>query len=126
MAYATVSDYLAHTGTTVPPAGLDRLLTVASNRVDEILIGCIYDTDSQGRPTDTDVKGWLRDATCEQVLYMLDTGDSTGAGGFVQQTVGRISWSQGKGANGETQPRHAPEAIGILHVNGLLPTVPDR
>ena len=121
--YATLQQFLDYTETTVAPPSPSRLLEVASTRVDEMLVGCVYDVDSNGAPVDADVQDALRRAACEQVLYMLELGDTTGAGSFTSQTVGRITWSQGRGANGDDMSKYAPNAVSILHTMGMVPTV---
>lgn len=121
MVYATVSDYLSWTDVASAPLGLSRVLTVASTRVDEMLVGVVYDVDTAGRPTDLDVAELLRNVTCEQALYMLEVGDTTGAGSFTELTVGRVSWQQGAGSSATQPSRFSPEAQSMLHVAGLVP-----
>jgi hypothetical protein len=123
VAYATSDEYLTAVGATVAPTGLDRVLEVASTRVDEMLVGAVYATDDDGAPTDDDVTDVVKRATIEQVVYMLEAGDTTGAGGYSSQSVGRVSWTRGAGTAGAGgSSRFGPEAVAILHVAGLLPT----
>ena len=123
MSYASVQDYLGWADVSSAPAGIGRVLDLASTRVDELLVGVIYDVDSQGRPTDLELADVLRRATCEQALFMLESGDTTGAGAFTQQTVGRVSWTRGQGSSKaqDASQRYAPGAVSILHVEGLTP-----
>lgn len=124
MAYATSSDYLTYTGTSVAPTGVDRLLEVASTRLDEILLGAVYAVDVDGNPTDAEVITLLSRATCEQALYMVTLGDTTGTGAILEQTIGRVSWrtSLSRGASATEGPsRYSPEALAMLHVSGLIP-----
>lgn len=126
MAYASIQDYLDHVEVTTAPAGLGRVLDVASTRVDELLVGAVYPVDVHGNPTDLQTAAVLRRAVCEQALYMLESGDTTGAGVYTQQTVGRVSWTRGNTGTGKTSgtDRYAPEAVSILHVEGLTPVYP--
>lgn len=134
MAYATVGEYLAEVDATVAPTGLARTLDVASRRVDEMLIGAVYDVDTHGVPTDMEVLEALRAATIEQAVWMLDVGDSAGTGAGIgqvtSQTIGRVSWTAG-GSSGSSAvsgagSRFAPEALAVLHTAGLLPVSPYR
>jgi hypothetical protein len=59
---------------TDPPANADLLLRTASRVVDELLIGRVYDVDSDGLPTDTDVAQALQDATVSIALELEATG----------------------------------------------------
>lgn len=121
MVYATTQDYLNYMDATVPPSGLGRVLGVASTRVDELMVGVIYDTDTAGRPKDLETAALLRDATCEQAFYMVEVGDTSGAGSFTELTVGRISWHQGSGKTATQPSRYSPEVVSMLHTAGLDP-----
>lgn len=126
MAYATLSDLTAWLGATPDDtANATRLLTVASRRMDSVLIGAVYDVDDDGLPTDTDVAAVLRDAVCAQVEWWDETGDTsgTGAGGeWSSVSIGKVSLGAGNGVAGTpTGRRYAPEALEILRVAGLLP-----
>lgn len=127
VAYATVDEYLAEVEATVAPTGLGRTLTVASRRVDEMLVGAVYATDSRGMPTDPGVRDVLRAATIEQAVWMTDIGDQNGTGAASQvtsQTIGRVSWTTGSGGGGSQSgpvSRYAPEAWSVLHTAGLVP-----
>ncbi|MCP2261081.1 hypothetical protein LX15_004801 [Streptoalloteichus tenebrarius] len=89
--YATRADLLAYppppTVTVPADPEASRLLTRASEAIDEALVTAIYDTDPVGMPTDPMVRVALRDATCAQVLHILATGDEDGAAGEWDQVV---------------------------------------
>ena len=118
-------DYLDWTGKATAPAGLGRVLEVASIRVDELLVGAVYPVDAVGNPTDLDVKMVLRNATCEQALYMLELGDTSGAkAGMKSMTIGRIQWQRAEPKTGSpgSSEKYAPAVLDMLHVFGLRPT----
>lgn len=78
--YATTTDLVTYTGD-VAPDGADNLLRRASVFLDaELFRLCHYDVDpTTGLPTDTAVAAMMRDATCAQVSWWDELGDSTGA-----------------------------------------------
>lgn len=61
-------------GDTVPAEDAEALLRTASRAVDKLLTGILYDTDSDGLPTDTDVAQALEDATCAIAVEAQATG----------------------------------------------------
>ncbi|WP_242882590.1 hypothetical protein [Actinomadura litoris] len=102
------------------PQGAVRLLRVASQIVDEILIGAVYDTDAFEAPTDPQVAERLREATCAQAAYLLALGDDTGATTQAgSHSTGGVSASRAQAA-----PRWAPQALSVLRAGGLLPIHP--
>lgn len=112
MAYATTGELTAWLpdGLTVP-ADATRLLASASRAVDRMLmvLGAVYDVDTDNLPTDADVIVALRNATCAQASWWIETGDEQGA-------ASRLN-SAGSGAGpywGGSVPRFSPEAIEIL------------
>lgn len=124
MPYATVDDLTTYLAGDTPPAGAGGLLARASEIVDEILIGAIYDTDTDGNPLDPAVAAALRDATCAQAMYLAATGDQTGAlAQFGSASAGAVSFSRMDGTQAPTAytSRFAPAAVGVLRVAGLLP-----
>lgn len=140
MAYATVTDLLnAESSVALPsdPGELNWPLDVASLRVDELLIGAVYDTDPAGAPTAADVVAALKTATIAQALFMVErataeAGGMTGANDDKQSmTIGGMSWARGgAGAAGTAGSgygtRYAPDAVAALRVAGLLPISPRR
>lgn len=118
--YATAADYAAFTGKPAPE-GIDASLARASERIDELLIGAVYDTDDQEMPTDPRERDAITRATCAQAAWMLATGDPYGvAAAFKDISIGSVRLS--RAGSGESAPaRHAPDAGRILHTAGLLP-----
>jgi hypothetical protein len=118
VAYATSSEYTERTGQAAPA---DRVLEVASTTVDAALIGAVYNVDDDGAPTDAAVIAALRDATIEQALYMVESGDTTGAAdGMQSMSIGRVSWTRASGASA-SRKRLCSAASEILHAAGLVP-----
>lgn len=123
VAYATESELEDFLGEEPMPAGSARLLTRASQRVDEVLVGAVYAVDSAGLPTDEVVAAVLAEATLEQAHYMMGVGDDTGAlAGFRSVSVGAVSYTRGSSTDGDqVTPRFADSMLGILQVGGLIP-----
>ncbi|MEU0354969.1 hypothetical protein [Streptomyces cyaneofuscatus] len=116
MPYATVPDLAAWLAPEPAPDNAVRLLTLASQRVDRALLGAYYDRD------DAEVIEVLRQATVQQVHWMLERGDeteaqsdlqsmSTGSRSFTRRTVG-----QGAGQT----PQLAPSVVDLLRTCGLF------
>lgn len=126
--YATLDQLIDYLEPDPPPANAERLLRRASERLDELLVGAVYDVDDNDLPVDDDVADALMRATCAQVQYMADGQDETGGkAAFTSVSVGGVSYSRNVSAGGsalQSLPRHAPQAVGILQVEGLLPVAP--
>jgi hypothetical protein len=123
--YATSEDYAAWTGQPAPD-GVERLLTRASEDIDDALLTSVYCTDDAGVSTEADVREALRDATCAQVEYQQETGDTgTGAAGkWDSVSLGPVSLSGRKDtASGPADLDLAPRAHRALRRAGLLPGV---
>lgn len=129
--YATAADYLAYCNGVIT----DTLLKQASLRVDELIIGAVYETDSNDQPTDPDIIDALREATCAMAQWMNEQGDTTGTGGSSSGTlksasIGSASWSYGDSPTTGRQLTTssgllvAPVAVSVLRVAGLLPAAP--
>jgi hypothetical protein len=121
--YATSADYTDWSGQAAP-TDIDRLLARASEDIDDALLTALYCTDSDGMPTEVDVIDALRDATCAQVEYQQETGDTgTGAAGrWDSVSLGPVSLSGRKDAS--TGPQGvdlAPRAGRALRRAGLIP-----
>ncbi len=67
MLYATQTDLEAWYGTDTAPVTPDRVFARASRLVRRATINDLYATDSNGLPTDTDVRNAFRDAVCSQI-----------------------------------------------------------
>lgn len=127
--YALTSDY-ATAGMEAPATGVNlrRVLRVASQRVDEMLHGAIYTTDTVTLlPTDAAVTSALRDATVLQAAYQIEIGDEYGLGSEQYQNVaiGGVSLSRGSGSAGTATPgRWSAEAFEVLRAAGLTGNAP--
>lgn len=124
--YATSSDYQTYTGQT-PSADTDRLLLRASEFLDsQVLRACWYVVDNAGLPTDTVVAAAFRDATCAQVEWWGELGDSTGAAGAGWGSVEIGSVKLGRSVtsvSGNDSPARqlAPKAWDALRSPDLTP-----
>ncbi|MEU0039955.1 hypothetical protein [Streptomyces sp. NPDC006333] len=123
--YATSADYTEWSGQAAP-TGAERLLTQASRDIDDALLTAYYCTDADGMPTDPDIVEALREATCAQVEYQQETGDTgTGAAGrWDSVSLGPVALSGRKDA--PTGPQGldlAPRADRALRRAGLTPGV---
>ena len=112
MAYATIGELTARLpdGLTAPTgAEASRLLDEASAHIDTLLISATYDVDTDGDPTDAAIITALRDATCAQAAWWIETGDEQGAAAAMH--------SAGSGGGpywGGSIPRSAPKALDVL------------
>jgi hypothetical protein len=125
-AYATDGDFVAYTGQE-PPADINRRLQRASDLIDERLIGAFYATDGNGNPTDANMIAALKNATCAQVEYWIETGDELGTSEqFEILQIGSVVLNRGgkSAATKSRTPPLAPRAIGELRRGGLWPVQP--
>lgn len=122
--YATPDQLAAYTGAPAP-ADAVRLLTRASEDIDDALSCALYDTDAQGMPTDPEVIQALADATCAVVEYRTATqDDGTGAAGqWDSVSIGPVSLSGRRGEGAPDGLPLAPRAERTLRRAGLLPGV---
>ncbi|MCX4987126.1 hypothetical protein [Streptomyces sp. NBC_00572] len=125
--YATPEQLTEWTGKPAP-ADAERLLTRASEDVDDGLLTAVYAVDAAGKPTDPAVAQALADATCAQVAYRKETGDTgTGAAGrWSSVSIGPVSMSgpqQQAGGTGAGNVDLSPQAYRALARAGLLPGV---
>lgn len=117
--YATVQEYddsPLTDGTTT-----DRALVAASLDIDTLLTTAVYGTDSDGKPTDTDVADALRQATIAQAQYAATVGDkaNVGAGRITQAQIGSIQFTRTGGRGTPAPGRYSPQAVQILGQAGL-------
>ncbi|MFC8584222.1 hypothetical protein ACFUGD_06655 [Streptomyces sp. NPDC057217] len=121
--YATPEQLTEWTGEPAP-ADAERLLTRASEDIDDALLTAVYAVDSDGMPTKPAVVQALADATCAQVEYRQETGDSgTGAAGqWDSVSLGPVAMSGRRttAAPGDVdlgdRARRALERVGLLRV----------
>lgn len=101
--YATRADLVAYglpPGVTAPDEPeATRVLTRASERVDDALVSALYRTNTDGTPYDPDVVEALRNATCAQVIEWRRTGDEHGDAGQWQSVgIGSVNLSRNTAA----------------------------
>jgi hypothetical protein len=126
--YATTTDYQAYTGQ-APDADTARLLARASQFLDaEVFRACYYQADpTTGLPTNSLVANAFRDATCAQVQWWTELGDSTGAAGAGWGTVkiGTAHLQRNGGVSGKDSPARevAPAVADALLAPDLTPEI---
>lgn len=126
LVYADADDLATFTGTPAPD-NADRLLKGASALARAATRAAIYDTDSTGMPTDTDIIEAFRDATCAQAAEWIDKGVDPAAGtspGAPQSSsIGgaSVNWGSPGGLTPEqTLTQLIPDALWYLEAAGLL------
>lgn len=123
--YATQAELETFTGETV--ANADSLLRQASRLVDGLLIGAVYATDTNQKPTDDAVAEALNDATVLQAAYWHANGTPTeGATVYGNVSIGSVNLSRGQTPPTLTKDGQvvAPGVVNVLHVAGLVPISP--
>jgi hypothetical protein len=100
-----------------------RMLTRASEVVDGALLSAVYDTDTLGMPTDTDVIEALSNATCEQAVYWLQNPgiESGQANQYQNVSIGSVSLGGRGSSSSDPLPRVCPYLGGPLKAAGLTP-----
>lgn len=123
MAYATEEEFAAFLDPEPLPANARRLLDTASDQIDELLVGAVYDTDEVGDPVGLNLSKVFAKAVIYQAQYLKETGDETGANANVSSmSQGGLSIARalrGSSGSGRT-PRYSENAIGVLRTGGLL------
>jgi hypothetical protein len=123
--YATVEEFTAYLDPDPVPANASRLLKSASRRLDGMLIGAVYPTDTDGMPTDADLLDLFREAVCLQAQYIAALNDETGANANVStQTVGKVSITRALSLVGDGTPRVSPDMVELLRASRLMPIHP--
>lgn len=121
MAYATEQQLSTWLGEPAP-ADAEQLLRIASQIVDGMLLAAVYKVDEQGKPADSNTATALQDATCAQVEYLMDTGDTSGAiAGWQNVSIGSANLSRGSSSPASAASRESPHAALLLRNAGLLP-----
>lgn len=122
--YATTTDLAAYLDGDEIPDNAGRLLRDATVMIDRLLISAQYPTDVNDMPADPRHIAALRDATCEQVNWWLQTGDPNGArSAFASLHIGSISIaaaSAGTRSGPRSSTRIGPQVIAILENVGLF------
>jgi hypothetical protein len=124
--YATLEQYRDQPGgSAYADDKVTDMLPRASLRLDELIVGAFYDTDTDGQPTDALTAEVFMRATCAQAQFMLVQDDPTGAkGAFQNVSVGGVSYSRAQESTGVGKDRFAPEMVSILRTEGILPVNP--
>jgi hypothetical protein len=118
--YANTAE-LANFLQAVPPANARKLLVQASRDIERATRTAVYDTDTSGFPTDAAVLAAFRDATCAQVEWWAETGDSLGVNGqWGDVKIGSVTLGGGASTSG-TGGQLTANASTILELAGLLP-----
>ena len=125
-AYATAAQLAAYSGQGLDPINDARQLQDASDQVDSVLIGAVYDTDTNQMPTDSNVILGLQLAVCAQVIYWRTKGDELDqAGEYQVMSVGSVTLDKGRTSGIKAAGQVlAPRAMAALRVAGLLPIQP--
>ncbi|MGW3305888.1 hypothetical protein ACWDG9_04785 [Streptomyces sp. NPDC001073] len=125
MAYATVEEFTEYLDPDPAPANASRLLDRASTKLDQLLVGFVYDTDDDGLPTDPKIQGLFREAVCIQAQYIDSLGDETGAMANVSQmSLGNQQIVRAVSVVGNGTSRVSPDLIDLLRANRLLMVLP--
>ena len=113
-AYATAAELTAFLAAGTVVAEPVRLLTRASELLDDV-VRRPYAVDTvTGLPTDADVAAVMRDACCAQVEQWLEVGEDNDVDGLAGTQASIAGYS------GLRAPRLAPRALRILRNAGLL------
>lgn len=97
--YATTTQ-LANQLHAAPPLDSPKLLADASKALDDALLTAVYDVDSDGMPTNTEVIDAFAEAVCAIVEWWGETGDPVGAdGGWDSVSAGPVALSRGSGTS---------------------------
>lgn len=116
MAYATTTEFTSYTGKAAT-ADTGRLLQRASNLLDALIV-VSYRVDALGVPYDLEVIDALKNATCAQVEWWIETGDPIeGSSRF--ETTGLSAGTGGLNL-GKSRRRLAPQAEDELRKANLL------
>lgn len=132
--YATSTDLATWTGDTAP-ANVNNLLRSASILVRNATRAALYDVDSSGKPSDTDILKAFNDATCAQAAMWdaakidpSEQGVGVSAPAVVSKSMGgrSVSYADLSGSVTVQQARAkqtvtlSAEALAILANAGLL------
>lgn len=116
--YATNVDYLASEGSLPDTAAaVDAKLRKASRFIDSVLIGALYETDTNNLPTDTGALAALKAAVIAQVAFWYSGyGSEFGEPAYDEMKIGTVLLKGAKSGN-----MLAPQAMYELRTVGLLP-----
>lgn len=125
--YATRADLVdyAPPSVTVPEdPEATRVLTRASEDVEDALLTAVYDVDTSKMPTDPDVIEAMKLATCAQAVERIRTGTedgSDGLDGWDSVSIGSVTLSGRRRSDAGTRSGSdlVAEAVGHLKRAGL-------
>ncbi|MGW8988718.1 hypothetical protein ACWGRF_02085 [Streptomyces zhihengii] len=126
--YATPEQYEQHTGAAGPP-DIGARLGQASRFLDgRVFRLCRYAVDDAGMPTVPAVAEAFAAAVCDQVVWGIEVGDTTGAAGagYTTVSIGSVNLSRSPGAaTGDEAPGRqiAPAVWDALRSPDLTPDV---
>lgn len=114
MVYATTSDLTDWMGQQTVPDDAERLLARASELVDEVVV-VAFDPDDEA------TAATLRDATCGQVEWWAQVGETADVDGDVTSaTIGQVTLQFGAGPNRIAPAVVARRTLRMLRNGGLL------
>ncbi|GFH36633.1 hypothetical protein [Streptomyces pacificus] len=113
--YATTTQLANYLGT-APPLDSARLLRQASVLLDtDFLLTAIYDVDTAGIPTDSEVAQAFADAVCAQVEFWGEVGEETDISGPLEGvSIGSVQLQFGAGDNRTGPDYYAPKLTRAL------------
>ncbi|MEU0236776.1 hypothetical protein ABZ234_03730 [Nocardiopsis sp. NPDC006198] len=126
--YATPAELAEWLGLSEPPAGATVALRDASLAIDGLLIGAVYATDADGKPTEQKVIDALRDAVCAQASFK-PKGSNTPADPGGKLSAVKVDKVSKNFATDPTTGRvveepYSSQAVSILRIEGLIPAHP--
>jgi hypothetical protein len=117
--YATKAEFEEWLEGDVTPPHPERLLRAASNDLDRVLKLAVYDVDTDGNPTDSDVAESFRIACCWQAA-LIATKPRGNRSNYVSMTSSKVSWTRAVGKDGRMVPQGiADEAWSELLASGV-------
>jgi hypothetical protein len=124
--YASVAQYQQRTGDMATPVQrVWQLLTVASECIDEALIGAVYPTDADSMPTNPAHIDLFMRATVAQAEFLSALNDPAFVKSqYASSSMGGVSLTRTARAQGQIMPPLAPRAAQILHTGGALAAAP--
>ncbi|WP_042170096.1 hypothetical protein [Streptomyces sp. NBRC 110035] len=118
---ATMADVRSYATTTelavflhaAPPLDSVKLLERATELLDsDFLKAALYDTDTDGMPTDPVVQAAFAEAVCAQVEFWGEVGEETDIAGPLQGvTIGSVNLQFGAGDNRSSPDYYAPKLV---------------
>ncbi|GAA1454137.1 hypothetical protein [Nocardiopsis tropica] len=126
--YATPAELAEWLGLDEPPVGAVTALRDASLAIDGLLIGAVYETDTDGKPTDQHVIDTLRDATCAQATFKPKGSNtpSDPGGKLASVKVDKVSktYAVSPTTGAVVEETYSSQAVSILRIEGLIPAHP--